>query len=174
MSKGLVTDLFDHIHQKRWTSLESWLLSAIHPYCGSFRRFEMILLRLTALVLGAGLQMQQQPAPAPAPVTAVIAMTSLKPGVAQADVMKLVPDEVHVAVQIYLEGKIDQWYTRGDGKGAVILLHCNTEDQAKAILSALPFVKAGYLDVEYIPVGPFQGLRIFPGLQPASDGAALR
>jgi hypothetical protein len=47
------------------------------------RRFEMILLSLTALVLGAGLQMQPQTAPAPAaaapPVIEVIAITTLNP-----------------------------------------------------------------------------------------------
>jgi hypothetical protein len=131
----------------------------------------MILLSLSALVLGAGLQMQPQttptPTPAPAPATEVIAMTSLKPGVALPDVMKLVQEEVHVAVQLYLDGKIDQWYTRSDGKGAVLFLHCNTVDQAKAILAGLPLLKAGYIDVEYIPVGPFSGLRFVTRPQPA-------
>jgi hypothetical protein len=131
----------------------------------------MILLSLSALVLGAGLQMQPQttptPTPAPAPATEVIAMTSLKPGVALPDVMKLVQEEVHVAVQLYLDGKIDQWYTRSDGKGAVLFLHCNTVDQAKAILAGLPLLKAGYIDVEYIPVGPFSGLRFVARPQPA-------
>jgi hypothetical protein len=128
----------------------------------------MILLSLSALVLGAGLQMQPQTTPTPAPATEVIAMTSLKPGVALPDVMKLVQEEVHVAVQLYLDGKIDQWYTRSDGKGAVLFLHCTTVDEAKAILAGLPLVKAGYLDVEYIPVGPFSGLRFLARPQPAS------
>jgi hypothetical protein len=47
-------------------------------------------------------------------------MTSLKPEIARPDVMRLVQEEVRVAVQLYLEGKIDQWYTRSDGKGAVL------------------------------------------------------
>ncbi len=131
----------------------------------------MILLSLSALVLGAGLQMQSQTTPAPPPVTAVIAMTTLKPGVAHPDVVKLVQEEVHVAVQLYLEGKIDQWYTRSDGKGAVLFLQCKTVDEAKAILADLPMVKAGYLNVEYIPVGPFSGLRFLARPQPAQTTA---
>jgi len=131
----------------------------------------MILLSLSALMLGAGLQMQPQtaaaPAPAPAPVAEVMAMTRLKPGIALPDVMKLVPDEVRVAVQLYLDGKIDQWYTRSDGKGAVLFLRCKTADEAKAVLADLPLVKAGYIEVEYIPVGPFTGLRILTTPQPA-------
>lgn len=136
----------------------------------------MILFSLSALVLAAGLQMQPQtappPAPVPAPATAVIAMTSLKPGIARPDVMKLVQEEVRVAVQLYLEGKIDQWYTRNDGKGAVLFLHCKTVDEAKAIIAGLPMVKAAYLDVEYIPVGPFFGLRVLTTPQPPVEGSA--
>jgi hypothetical protein len=122
----------------------------------------MVLLSLSALVLGAGLQMQPQAAPTPAPalVAEVMAMTSLKPGVARPDVMKFVEEEVRVAVQLYLDGKIDQWYTRSDGKGAVLFLRCITVEEARAVLAALPLVKAGYIDVEYIPVGPFSGLRV--------------
>jgi hypothetical protein len=133
----------------------------------------MVLLSLSALMLGAGLQMQPQatPTPAPAPVTEVMAMTTLKPGVALPDVMKLVQEEVRVAVQLYLDGKVDQWYTRSDGKGAVLFLRCKTADEAKAILAALPLVKAGYLDVEYIPVGPFSGLRFVSRPQSSAEGS---
>jgi hypothetical protein len=135
----------------------------------------MVLLSLSVLVLGAGLQMQPQAAATPAPVSAtateVIAMTSLKPGVAIPDLMKLVQEEVGTAVQLYLDGKIEQWYTRTDGKGAVLLLHCRTVDEAKAIIATLPMVKVGYLDVEYIPVGPFTGLRSLTRPQPAAERA---
>ena len=136
----------------------------------------MILLSLTALVLGAGLQMQPQTAPAPAaaapPVIEVIAITTLKPGVSLPDLMKLGQEEVRGAAQLYLEGKIDQWYSRSDGKGVVLLLRCKTADEAKALLADLPLVKMGYLDVEYVPVGPFSGLRILTRPQPAAQGSA--
>jgi hypothetical protein len=141
-----------------------------------FPRFEMILLSLSALILGAGLQMQPQTAPVPAaaapPVIEVIAITTLKPGISLPDLMKLAPEEVRGAVQLYLEGKIDQWYSRSDGKGVVLLLRCKTADEAKALLADLPLVKMGYLDVEYIPVGPFSGLRILTRPQPPGEGAA--
>jgi hypothetical protein len=136
----------------------------------------MILLSLSALILGAGLQMQPQTAPVPAaagpPVIEVIAITTLKAGVSLPDLMKLAPEEVRGAVQLYLEGKIDQWYSRSDGKGVVLLLRCKTADEAKALLADLPLVKMGYLDVEYIPVGPFSGLRILTRPQPPGEGAA--
>ena len=132
----------------------------------------MILLSLSALVLGAGLQMQAKTAASPAsvPVTEVMVMTSRKPGVAGADVTKLAQEEVRTAVQLYLDGKIDRWYTRADGKGAVLILHCKTVDEAREVIAGLPMVKAGYLDVEYIPVGPFTGLRVLMRPQPAAEG----
>jgi hypothetical protein len=127
----------------------------------------MMVLRLSALILVAGLPMQPQTVPAPAvnptPLTGVMVMTSRKPAQALPDVMKLVQEEVRVAVQLYLDGKIDRWYTRSDGNGAVLFLNCKTVDEAKEIVSALPMVKAGYLDVEYVPVGPFSGLRALIG-----------
>jgi hypothetical protein len=124
----------------------------------------MILLHLSVLVLGAGLQMHPQTTPAPAsvpiPVTEVMVMTKLKPGVALSDVANLMQEEMRVTVQLYLDGKIEQWYTRGDGKGAVFFLRCKTTEEAQAVLAGLPAVKAGYLDVEYIPVGPYSRLRV--------------
>jgi hypothetical protein len=131
----------------------------------------MMLLSLFVLLLGAGIHGQAQaavPAPAPAPVTEVMAMTSVKPGVAISDVMKLVPDEVRAVAQLYMDGKIEQWYTRGDGKGQIFFLHAKTVDEAKAIFADLPVVKAGYIVVEYIPVGPYSPVRFLT----RPDGAA--
>jgi hypothetical protein len=133
----------------------------------------MILLSLSALLLGTGLQVQPQAAAATVamPVTEVIAMASPKPEVATSDVMKLVPDEVQAVVQLYLDGKVEQWYSRSDGKGVVLFLRCKSTDEAKAILAALPLVKAGYVEVDYIPVVPFAALG-FLTRQPSADKTA--
>ncbi len=141
--------------------------------CGTWR-LEMILLSLFVVVLGAGVHGQAQAAasaPAPAPVTEVMAMASVKPGVALPDVMKLVPEEVRGVAQLYMNGKIEQWYTRGDGKGQIFFLRAKTIDEAKAIFADLPAVKAGYVVVEYIPVGPYSPLR-FLMRQGSVEGAA--
>jgi hypothetical protein len=108
---------------------------------------------------------------ASAPVAEVMAITTIKAGIALPDLMKLVQEEVRGAVQLYLDGKIDQWYSRSDGKGVVLLLRCKTADEAKALLADLPLVKGGYLEVEYIPVGPFSGLRILTRPQPPAEGS---
>jgi hypothetical protein len=119
-----------------------------------------MILGLSVLLLGAGMHGQAQAAAsAPAPVTEVMAMTSVKPGVAASDVMKLVPEEVREVAQLYMDGKIEQWYTRGDGKGQIFFLRAKTVDEARAIFTDLPAVKAGYIVVEYIPVGPYSPVR---------------
>jgi hypothetical protein len=135
----------------------------------------MILLSLSVLLLGAGLHGQAQTAsasaPVPAPVTEVMAMASIKPGVAVADVMKLVPEEVRSVAQLYMDGKIEQWYTRGDGRGQIFFLRARTVDEAKAIFAELPAVKAGYVVVDYIPVGPYSPVRFLARPQGSLDGA---
>jgi hypothetical protein len=37
-------------------------------------------------------------------------------------------------VKLYFDGKIRQWYSRGDGKGVVFLVDAKTEDEARAIM----------------------------------------
>jgi len=74
--------------------------------------------------------------------------------------MKVMPTEVRETVALYLDGKIQQWYARGDGKGVVFLLDCKTVDEAKAILETLPLVKENFASFEYMPLGPLTPLRL--------------
>jgi hypothetical protein len=66
--------------------------------------------------------MQTQATPAsivaPAPVSEVIAIVTSKPGIAASELTKLAQQEVRGVVQLYLAGKVDQWYTRSDGRGS--------------------------------------------------------
>ena len=78
----------------------------------------MFLTTLSAVVLGAtGLHAQTQAVTAPPQVTVTNVIVSMtpKPGVERDDVMKVMPDEIRETVQLYLKGKIEQWYFRGDG-----------------------------------------------------------
>ncbi len=59
------------------------------------------------------------------PVTGVLVLLTAKTGVTREQVMKLMPAEIRATVRLYLEGKIQQWYARGDGKGAVFILDSN-------------------------------------------------
>ena len=164
MSNGLVTYLFDHSDESSGQRGRIVVDTSIWLQMQLMEVSLMMLLSLSALVLGAGLQMQPQataaPSPMPVKVTQVMAVLTVKPGIARPDVMKVMPEEVRETVLVYLDGKIDQWYAKGDGKGVVFFLRCTTVEEAKAIMEALPLHKAGYVDMEYIPVGPLAPLRL--------------
>jgi hypothetical protein len=93
----------------------------------------------------------------------VFAVLKAKSGVTRERVAAIMPAEIRATVQLYLEGKIRQWYAREDGKGAVFLLNATGLEEAKAIMEALPLAKENLLDHEYIPVGPLMPLRLLLG-----------
>ena len=80
-------------------------------------------------------------------------------GVTPQQVMAVIPEEIQATVKLYLDGKIRQWYSRGDGKGVVFLVDAKTEDEARAIMETLPLAKEHLMDHQYIPVGPLMPLR---------------
>jgi hypothetical protein len=97
----------------------------------------------------------------------VFALLTAKPGVTREQVMAFMPAEIRATVKLYLEGKIREWYTREDGRGAVFLLNAGNLDDAKSILESLPLAHENLMDHEYIPVGPLMPLRLLLGSAPS-------
>ena len=99
--------------------------------------------------------------------TAVLVIETPKQGVTPQQIVALMPAEIRATVKLYLDGKIREWYSRGDGKGVVFLVDARTEDEARAIMETLPLAKEHLMDREYIPVGPLMPMRalIGPGTQ---------
>lgn len=97
--------------------------------------------------------------------TAVLVLLSPKPGVTAQQVMAVIPEEIQETVKLYLDGKIREWYSRGDGKGVIFLLDVKTESEARALMETLPLAKHQLMEHEYIPVGPLMPLR---ALNPAA------
>jgi len=96
--------------------------------------------------------------------TAVLVIQTPKPGVTFQQVMAVIPDEIQATVRLYLDGKIREWYSRGNGKGVIFLVDVKTEDEARALMETLPLAKAQLMDSEYIPVGPLMALKMLnPG-----------
>jgi hypothetical protein len=75
-------------------------------------------------------------------------------GVSRQQIMSIMPAEIRATVKLYLDGRIRQWYSRGDGRGVVLFLDVKTVDEAHAIMDTLPLSKESLMDHEYIPVGP--------------------
>jgi len=99
--------------------------------------------------------------------TEVLVIQTPRHGVTPQQIMAVLPAEVRATVNLYLDGKIREWYSRGDGKGVISLVDAKTEDEARAIMETLPLAKAQLMDLQYIPVGPLMPLRVLigPGAQ---------
>ena len=95
--------------------------------------------------------------------TAVLVIETSKPGVTPQQIMAVIPEEIRATVKLYLDGKIRQWYSRGDGKGVIFLVDAKTEGEARAVMETLPLAKKQLMDHEYIPVGPLMPLRALMG-----------
>ena len=95
--------------------------------------------------------------------TAVLVIQTPRQGVTPQQIMAVIPEEVRATVKLYLDGKIREWYSRGDGKGVIFLVDAKTEDEARAIMETLPLAKEQLMDHEYIPVGPLMPLTALMG-----------
>lgn len=122
------------------------------------------------LLTAAALSAQGPMAP---PATAVMVNLTVKSDTDRAELMKVMPQEVRDTMQLYLEGKIQQWYSRGDGRGVIFFLNCKTVDEAKAIMGTLPLSKTGFANFEYTAVGPLMPMRMLLA-QPAGGPGATK
>src|SRR5215469_13216177 len=87
-------------------------------------------------------------------ITGVLVIETPRQGVTVQQIMAVIPAEIRATVQLYLDGKIRQWYSRGDGKGVIFMVDATTEDEARTLMETLPLAKEHLIDHEFIPVGP--------------------
>jgi len=119
-----------------------------------------------AIVLAPTAQAQSTP-PQPK-ITGVVTMLAPKPGVIPGQIMKIMPAEIRATVPLYLDGKIQQWYMRGDGRGVIFIMNCNDVEEARALIESLPLSKANLVDGQFIPVGPLLPLGMLLRDSPAN------
>jgi uncharacterized protein (DUF302 family) len=74
--------------------------------------------------------------------------------------MAVMPTEVRQTIQLYLNGKIREWFSRADGRGAVFMLDTKDVEEAHVIIEGLPLAKQNLMDHEYIAIGPLLPLRL--------------
>ena len=123
----------------------------------------MIAFLVAALPVAAVAQSQSGQTPGASGValpktTGVMVILTARQGVTRPQIMAMMPSEIRETVKLYLDGKIRQWYSRGDGRGAVFLVDVKTEDEARALMETLPLSREHLVDHEYIPVGPLMPL----------------
>jgi hypothetical protein len=88
------------------------------------------------------------------PTTKVIALGSVGSPLTPEQQQSIMPREVPDTVRLYLNGKIDQWFSRKDGGGVVFVLNVTSIEDARELLAVLPLAAASLMSFELIPVGP--------------------
>jgi len=91
-----------------------------------------------------------------------------KQGVSLDQIVSIMPAEIRATVKLYLDGKIRQWYSKGDGRGVIFFIDAETADEARTIIDTMPLSKEHLMDHEYIPVGPLMQLMALVGDGPGS------
>ena len=82
-----------------------------------------------------------------------------------AKVFAILPNEVRDTVDIYLNGKIDQWYSQQERRGVVFILNVTDSAAARDMLEKLPLGQAHLMSFELIPIGPLNQLRQLQGMK---------
>lgn len=98
------------------------------------------------------------------PTTKILAIGTINPGVERDKVFAILPEEVRDTTNLYLDGKIDQWYSQQNGKGVVFILNVTDLAAAHEMLEKLPLGQAHLMSFELIPLGPLAPLRRLTGM----------
>jgi hypothetical protein len=75
----------------------------------------------------------------------------------------IMPSEARDTMRLMLAGKIDQWFAKIDGSGAVFLMNVTDPAEAHTLLEKLPLGQANMMTFELIPVGPLWPLGLLLG-----------
>jgi hypothetical protein len=116
----------------------------------------LALTGVTSMVRPSVAQAQASP---PA-TTGVMVILTVKADVTREQVMAVMPSEIRQTVQLYLNGRIREWYSRDDGRGVIFLLDARNVADAQAIMEGLPLARQNLMDHEYIAIGPLLPLRL--------------
>ncbi len=88
----------------------------------------------------------------------ILAMDRFLEGTTLEKVQPHLKDEMKVSWKHYKEGYIREWYFRQDNPGAVLIMECESLDEARKLTDEFPLVKAGLIAFDLIPLGPFEPL----------------
>jgi hypothetical protein len=120
-----------------------------------------LVLQLAAasvLVAAAPDALAQTPPPATR-TSKILAIGTFVPGTDMQRVQRTLAAEVRATTELYLEGKIDQWYSLESRPGVVFILNVTDIGATQAMLEALPLGKAHLMTFELYPIGPLNPLR---------------
>lgn len=86
----------------------------------------------------------------------ILAIDKFLPETTMEKVQPHLKEEMVVTWEHYKQGKIRQLYFRQDHPGVVLMMECDSLDEAKELIDELPLVKERLIEFELIPLGFFQ------------------
>lgn len=116
------------------------------------------LIALTACLV-ATVSAHAQPTGRSGPTTHILAIGTVNRGVDMAAVRAVLPTEVRATLSLYLDGKIDQWFSLQGRDGVALILNVTDVAAARRMLAQLPLGRAHLMSFELIPLGPLNPLR---------------
>jgi hypothetical protein len=114
---------------------------------------------LICLISAGPVHAQTANPPTSTPTTKILAIGTLNPGVDPAAALAILPTEVRETLKLYLDGKIEQWYSLQERRGVVFILNVTDKAAAHEMLEKLPLGAAHLMSFELIPLGPLNPLR---------------
>ncbi len=87
----------------------------------------------------------------------ILALEHEIPGSTVAQFQQSAKEEARKVWELHQAGVIRELYFRADRNEAVLVLECPTIDEARDVLAALPFVRAGLIGFEIIPLKAYSG-----------------
>ena len=116
-----------------------------------------------ALTLSLGAPVAALAQPAATPTTRILAIGTVVDGADMQKVAAILPTEVRATARLYLDGKIDQWYSQSGRRGVVFILNVTDPAAAQAMLEQLPLGQAHLMTFQLTPLGPLGPLRLLVG-----------
>jgi hypothetical protein len=123
-----------------------------------------LISRLIAVIIcltGSNLAHAQSASP-PTPTTRILAIGTINQGADPAAARAILPTEVRETLKLYLDGKIDQWYSLQGRVGVAFILNVTDTAAAHEMLEKLPLGQAHLMSFELIPLAPLNPLRLLP------------
>src|SRR6202162_2852368 len=102
----------------------------------------------------------------PTLTTRILAIGTVNPGVDTAAVTSILPAEARATVKLYLDGKIDQWFSLQGRNGVAFILNVTDPAAAQDMLERLSPGQAHLMSFELIPLAPLNPLRQLQGMTP--------
>jgi hypothetical protein len=86
----------------------------------------------------------------------ILAIDKFLPGTTMDKVQPHLKEEMFLTWEHYKQGKIRNLYFRQDNPGVVLMMECESLEEAKELLDELPLVKKELIEFDLIPLGYFE------------------